>query len=398
MDYLYADTDFNGADFATFTSRAKGDGGLEPGKLVFSEDLERFAGIPYQDILSRISGDRRPDKANLGGPSIVSLIHAAQMLEGKGITVRFSGAKGDDDRAKEIDVILAETPLDYSGYSTIPGRTPSTEVFSDPRHNGGSGERTFVNTRGVADFYSPSHLPANFFDADIVVFGGTALVPRLHDSLDELTARARDNGALVLINTVYDFRNEAAIRATGRDATGRKAPDGRWPLGKSDETFCHIDLLVVDKEEAFRLSGKKTAYAALSVFKSLGVGATIITDGSNDIDFYSDGSVFAKFDAGKLPVSSEIGTMLADPTQPKGDTTGCGDNFVGGVLASMAIQLDAGVKRGRLDVIDACSTGIVSGGFCCFNIGGTYLETYPGEKRKKIDHFLQNYKIQIRLF
>ncbi len=73
------------------------------------------------------------------------------------------------------------------------------------------------------------------------------------------------------------------------------------------------------------------------------------------------------------------------PRGQKGDTTGCGDNFVGGLLASLALQLEAGQKRGAFDIIDACSMAIVSGGLSCFYLGGTYLEEMSGEKRRKIE-------------
>jgi len=98
---------------------------------------------------------------------------------------------------------------------------------------------------------------------------------------------------------------------------------------------------------------------------------------------------------GALPVSAEVRRALASPSRPKGDTTGCGDNFAGGLLASIALQLEAGQKRGTLDIIDACSMAIVSGGFSCFYVGGTYLEAAPGEKRQKIKALYDLYRAQL---
>ena len=46
LDYICADVDFTSAAFAAYRSRDPGDGGLEPGMLVFGEDFERFAGRP----------------------------------------------------------------------------------------------------------------------------------------------------------------------------------------------------------------------------------------------------------------------------------------------------------------------------------------------------------------
>lgn len=75
-----------------------------------------------------------------------------------------------------------------------------------------------------------------------------------------------------------------------------------------------------------------------------------------------------------------------------GDTTGCGDNFVGGVLYSMAEQLKQGVHL--LDLPEAAAWGVVSGGFTCFYVGGTYHETAKGEKLSKIKHYYAQYKTQ----
>jgi sugar/nucleoside kinase (ribokinase family) len=435
MDYLYADVRLDSEAFVRYRSRTGGDGGLEPGKLVFVEDLERFAGKSFAEILKELTGGAKPDRANLGGPSIVALIHAAQMLEGHDVRVRFSGARGNDASADEIMNIIARMPLDVSGYRVFEGHTPFTQVFSDPTYDQGHGERTFVNERGVADLFAPEHLPDSFFDSDIVAFGGTALVPQIHDSLTTLCRRARAAGAVVVVNTVYDFRNEAK---------GSEANGGRWPLGESDETYGFIDVLVMDKEEALRLSGAESPEAALDFFRAKGTGAAIITDGVRDILFYSDGSLFSVPALGEpalleaalsgpalsesalggpelvlpetgraaprpiptvsekgrapcfsLPVSAEIRRVLASADRPKGDTTGCGDNFVGGLLASIAIQLEAGQKRGSLDLVEACSMAIVSGGFSCFYIGGTYQEARRGEKRKAVEHYYRLYREQI---
>jgi sugar/nucleoside kinase (ribokinase family) len=77
-----------------------------------------------------------------------------------------------------------------------------------------------------------------------------------------------------------------------------------------------------------------------------------------------------------------------------GDTTGCGDNFAGGIIASAAWQLRY-KKPGELDIIDACAWGIASGGFTCFYIGGTYLEWSKGEKFNLVNPYYELYRKQI---
>ena len=47
-DFLYSGISFEGEDFKKYRSEKRGDGGLSPGKLVFTEELEKFTGNSYQ--------------------------------------------------------------------------------------------------------------------------------------------------------------------------------------------------------------------------------------------------------------------------------------------------------------------------------------------------------------
>jgi len=92
-----------------------------------------------------------------------------------------------------------------------------------------------------------------------------------------------------------------------------------------------------------------------------------------------------------MPVSRKV---LDDQKNIQhGDTTGCGDNFVGGVIASVVTQLQNGARQ--LDLIEACCRGVVSGGFTCFYLGGTYFENKTGEKRAKMEPYYDAYRKQI---
>jgi sugar/nucleoside kinase (ribokinase family) len=88
-----------------------------------------------------------------------------------------------------------------------------------------------------------------------------------------------------------------------------------------------------------------------------------------------------------MPVSAAVTAELNKGTS--GDTTGCGDNFAGGVIASLIVQLQE--NKQKADLQEACAWGIVSGGFSCFYMGGTYLQKEPGEKRKLIIPFYEEY-------
>jgi sugar/nucleoside kinase (ribokinase family) len=78
----------------------------------------------------------------------------------------------------------------------------------------------------------------------------------------------------------------------------------------------------------------------------------------------------------------------------KGDTTGCGDNFAGGIIASAAWQLKKW-QKGDFKLKEAISWGIASGGFTCFITGGTYKEKYRGEKLERVTGLHKEYLKQI---
>lgn len=382
IDYLYNPVNFNEADFTRYLSKHAGDGGLSPGKLVFKEEFEKFSGEAYIQARDKITKGMPPVALNIGGPSIVSLIHAAQMLHGQNAEVSFYGCKGNDYGSAFIEKQLALTPLKIGSYKTVPQYTPFTDVLSDPEFDGGHGERIFINNIGAAWDFNPADLGEGFFESNLSVFGGTALVPNIHSSLGELLLKAREHKAITVVNTVYDFLNE------------KLDPSKPWPLGNSVSTYRYIDLLITDREESLRLSGTDSVEAALNFFRSTGVGAVIITHGSNELHFYADNSIFGIIPHTTLPVSERVCSDIRQDAERKGDTTGCGDNFAGGVIASIARQL---IKNpvDQVSLTDALALGVASGGFSCFYNGGTYYEDYLGQKQKLVEQYFREYLIQI---
>lgn len=395
IDNLYASVDFSGPAFRKALSRRAGDGGLTPGKLVFAEDFERFRGTPYESALAELVDGAEPDARNLGGPSIVALAHAAQMAEGgpsgeapekksggaDSHVVRYFGFRGDDDNGRLIESFLSRLPLDGSILSVVDGPTPRTDVLSDPGYDDGHGERTFINLLGTAGIFGPEGLEDAFFDADVVAFGGTALVPRLHAGLTGMLRKAKARDAATVVNLVYDFPAE------------QRAPDGKWPLGADDDAYGYIDLLVADREEALRYSGCTDASTAAAWFAGRGVGAVVITEGARDVRILSGGPLFAPLSSRAIPVAAAIDEEIAAHPELLGDTTGCGDNFAGGLLFSLMDQLRT-AGRGRLDLMEACSWAVASGGFARFSVGGTYYETAPGEKRRRLEPYVGRYREQ----
>lgn len=365
MDYLYRNIDFGSPAVRRLLRRKPGDGGLHIGGLVFAEALERFAGMPIDEVVRSIVGTAPPDRETVGGPSIVSLIHTAQLLPEA--TVRYFGAVGADATGAAIRDLIGRTPIDASGLATRDGATPATYVFSDPSFADGHGERMFVNLLGVASHVGPADLGPGFPRADIVQLGGTALVPPLHDELPRLLRDARSAGALTVVNTVFDFRAEL------------DRPGERWPLG-ADGSYPLVDLLLTDAEEARRLSGHDSPREAAAWFLEQGTGAVIVTDGPAPVWYAASGPRFVQRELASRPVFSDFARRHDAATS--GDTTGCGDNFTGGVVAAVASALDT---SSRIDLDRAVRLGIASGAFCLTHLGGTFIESRAGEKRERVE-------------
>ena len=175
-----------------------------------------------------------------------------------------------------------------------------------------------------------------------------------------------------------------------------------------------LDLLIADHEEALRLSGSKDIPSAISFFAEKGAGAVLVTNGARDVYLWADSPLFGKVPMQTLPVSAAVGKALKEGR--KGDSTGCGDNFAGGVIASIAKQLSHVSPLSRrgvggealnsqfsilnsqlstlnspLSLVESTKWGIVSGGFACFYYGGTYIEKKEGEKLTLLQELYDQY-------
>lgn len=370
MDLLHTHVDFGSEAFRRVASRRPGDGGLEPGKLVFFEDFDRHAGGTGREALAALARPGTAPARNIGGPGVVAMVLASQLLD-DGYSLGFTAARGDDDLGRDLDRLLALTPLGPPRWRVGAGATPFTSVLSDPRFDGGRGERTFLNDLGAAARLGPEHLPSEFWQADLVLFGGTGLVPRLHDALDTLLPRARAAGAYTVVSTVYDFRNE------------RRDPAAPWPLGSGPASYAATDLLITDREEALRLSGAPDVDAALTWFLGAGVGAVAVTCGPEPVQTATADPRWGPPSRRRYPVSARVAAALAAPSAAGRDTTGAGDNFTGGLIASVARQ--ARGQSGGWDWTQALAWAVCAGGLACLQVGGVAFEDRPGRRLAQLE-------------
>jgi len=375
MDYIYPDLSFTKAEFRKYLSLREGDGGISPGKLVFAEEIEKFSGKDIHHIISELTGSASPISSNIGGPAIVSIINAAQLL-GENAEINFFGAIGNDTIAKDFLKLLEKTPVSSRNFTETSGLTAFTDVLGDSSFDNGHGERCFINNIGAAGHYRPELIPDHFFDADIVVFGGTALVPKVHDHLNDLLLKARNRNCFTIVNTVYDFRSE------------RSNPGKPWPLADGN----NIDLLIMDLEESLRISGTADSDKACEYFINSGVGGFLITNGSHEMRLYSKEDKATGEKIQIFAVSNKVKELIQNGSY-KGDTTGCGDNFCGGVIYSVALQLQKN-PYAYPDLKEAMVWGTASGGFACSYKGGCYFENQQWEKILAVEEIVNAYRLQ----
>ena len=168
-----------------------------------------------------------------------------------------------------------------------------------------------------------------------------------------------------------------------------------WPVGTNHGSFEAIDLLIMDREEALKISGQPSMDKALAYFIESPLNAFMVTDGTEPVSIYADPAIYGSRGHDptvKLQVSRPLLELsLAD--KKDADTTGAGDNFVGGVIYSLASQLKDGTQHP--DLLEAARWGIVSGGFACTYMGGTFLEEYAGQKKEAVSRYYELYLEQV---
>lgn len=381
LDRIITHFDFNSKDFIPLRSRKKGDGGLEVENLVFLQDLMDFCGLSREEIFSRIIAKPEQEIRRLGGPAIIALARAALLLDDKAECC-FWGGWADDENGKSILKQLKKQAINIDHYQKQKGQSPLSLVLSgkDPVHGD---VRSFLCDLGLLLQYSPDNLGPDFFAGDIHFYGATALTPLVHQKLDKLLAKSKTAGKVTIVTTVYDFINE------------KQNPEKKWPLGASDSAYSDIDLLITDLEEALRLSGTSSIEQALDFFINKGTASCVITQGSRPFYYFSNGSLFKKSGPARLPVCAEVETYKEKNPGLVLETTGCGDNFAGGLITSLASQLMENSK-GQLDLVQAAEWAAVSGALACFHPGGLDLQQSPTRQRQMFGNWLKAYQKQIR--
>lgn len=369
MDIIY-NIDPNKLDiFKSYLINKDNPNGIKRGGACLQHAVESHYQKNIMDIISEFS-DVSTENKKLGGVAIAAIINTAQVLFGENIDVSFYANLPNDENGEFLYDIIKKTPLRINRIRRKTEKCPKTFIINENVDCLIQGERSFITVENAeALSLSLDELDNDFYKSDIVLISCPHWEREINNNLTSVLKKCKDEGAFTVISTAFNpiYANYS----------------GKWTLGDSDEVFQYIDLLITDKEEAYVYSGANDLQNAKRFYHHKGVKIFVVTDGVNPVFYYSDGSIIQKQE-GFISISEEIIKEKESGLLSCGDTVGCGDNFAGGVVASIALQMK---RQESLDILKAIRLGNVCGAFATTYYGGVYPEKYPGEKKEKIKHY-----------
>lgn len=368
-DNIYKNVDFSTSRYARF---------IRYGESTDVNVFERESGASLESAIGDITDGAEPQR-RLGGVCVVALVDAAQLLSKDKVDVFFYKNVSANEAGNFLMEKISHTPLKTDKIVRKSGRPEISYVLCDNQKKDGT--RSFICPLHVYDELAMevAQVDEAFFKSDFTLFNCILWEPKLENRLSYLLEKCKENGSLTLVGTASD----------PRFCGGKK-----WVMGDGDKGYPYIDVLMMNLTEARGYAGCASYEEMTRYFKAKGVKSFVITDGMNPTYLYAgEDGPFEPY-CGFIPVVSEIDDDKEKGILEKGDGVGCGDNFDGGLLASLALQKKAGVRR--YSMLDAVLLGNVSGGLTSCIVGGTFTESYPGEKYDLTMRYYVPYRTRVR--
>jgi sugar/nucleoside kinase (ribokinase family) len=212
------------------------------------------------------------------------------------------GAVGDDEKADWVLLTLEKHGIDTSAMQRLRG-IPTSATILNVRPNG---DRPALHVRGASDHFDvAASMYDQVFDARIIHLGGTGLLRKLDGPASvTLLKEAKKRGRTVTFDLI------AASAET---------------IGIVEPLLPYIDYFMPSIEEARDMSGRSTVEDCASFYLDKGAACCVFTLGG-------EGAFYAHRD----------GTRLKSPAYDVKvvDTTGCGDAFDAGFIASLHHKMD----------------------------------------------------------
>lgn len=206
--------------------------------------------------------------------------------------IRMLSIVGDDFPKSEL-VVLEERGVDTSGIKVVEGG--KSFFWAGRYHHNMNGRDTLVTDLNVLADFDPV-LPAHYRDSEYVMLGN--LTPAIQSQvISQLVPRPK----VVALDTMNYWMDNA--------------------LDELLNVLSHIDLLIINEDEARQLSGQYSLLKANEVIQQMGPKYLVIKKGEHGALLFGEGKVFFS--------PALLLTEVQDPT-------GAGDTFAGGLMGYLA--------------------------------------------------------------
>ncbi|MFV0335832.1 MAG: carbohydrate kinase family protein, partial [Tropicimonas sp.] len=266
-------------------------------------------GMVVVDVLVEGVGEmpRPGETGTVAGVSVApggDAINEAVALAKLGNCVGLMGLIGDDAQGRIILERCARHGIGTDGLIVDPNRGTSTGIVLIET----GGERSFLcQQRSTYTRFGPDHIDLDRLRPGLKALsvGSLFCMPQFdHEALAPLLRKAKSVGAITFADLVMDERGY------GLDDLGEA-----WP---------HLDYILPSELEAEIFTGSREPETVAAAFRARGVKNVILKRGTQGVLAFTEADTFA---CPAFPV-------------PVADTTGAGDNFVGGLIHALVRGAD----------------------------------------------------------
>jgi sugar/nucleoside kinase (ribokinase family) len=256
--------------------------------------------------------------------------------------IRMVSIIGDDFPQSELDV-LEYRGVDTKGIKLIEGG--KSFFWAGKYHHNLNARDTLVTDLNVLADFDPV-LPEHYRDSEFVMLGN--LTPSVQLSV----IQQMDSHPKVLALDTMNYWMDSAMEALL-------------------DVLVHIDLLIIDDEEARQLSGEYSLLKASEVIRTMGPKYLVIKKGEHGALLFGDDQVFF---------------VPALPLAEVQDPTGAGDTFAGGLMGFLASRDKINFEVLKQAIV--CGSAMAS--FCVEKFGTEALRNIsPDDLQERLDKFTQ---------
>ena len=239
--------------------------------------------------------------------------------------IRLVSIIGDDFDMSELEA-LKERGVDTSGIKIVEGG--KSFFWAGRYHHNLNARDTLITDLNVLADFDPV-LPPEYRDSRFVMLGN--LTPSIQLSVIKQMSKRPE---VIALDTMNYWMDSA--------------------MDELQEVLSHIDLLIINEEEARQLSGQYSLLRANEIIRQMGPKYLVIKKGEHGALLFSEDKVFFS------------PALLLNEVQ---DPTGAGDTFAGGLMGYLAGQDEMNFEVLKQAII--CGSAMAS--FCVEKFGTTAL-------------------------